>query len=63
MILKRVSDAVRDHDTIRAVIRSTVANQDGKFPGITQPTKPAQVNLIRQAYESAGLDFASTCYF
>ena len=63
MILKRVSDAVRDHDTIRAVIRSTVANQDGKFPGITQPTKPAQVNLIRQAYESAGLDFASTRYF
>ena len=63
MILKRVSDAIRDHDTIRAVIRSTVSNQDGKSPGITQPTKSAQVNLIRQAYESAGLDFASTRYF
>ncbi len=63
MILKRVSDAIRDDDTIRAVIRSTVSNQDGKSPGITQPTSSAQVNLIRQAYESAGLDFASTRYF
>ena len=63
MILKRVSDAIRDGDTIRAVIRSTASNQDGKSPGITQPTKSAQVNLIREAYESAGLDFASTRYF
>ena len=63
MILKRVSDAIRDDDTIRAVIRNTVSNQDGKSPGITQPTRSAQVNLIRQAYESAGLDFASTRYF
>ena len=63
MILKRVSDAIRDGDTIRAVIRSTASNQDGKSPGITQPTKSAQVNLIREAYESAGLDYASTRYF
>lgn len=63
MILKRVSDAIRDGDTIRAVIRSTASNQDGKSPGITQPTKSAQVNLIRGAYESAGLDYASTRYF
>ncbi len=63
MVLKRVSDAIRDDDTIRAVIRSTASNQDGKSPGITQPTKTAQVDLIRQAYESAGLDFASTRYF
>ena len=63
MILKRVSDAIQDGDTIRAVIRSTASNQDGKSPGITQPTKSAQVDLIREAYESAGLDFASTRYF
>ena len=63
MVLKRVSDAIRDGDTIRAVIRSTANNQDGKSPGITQPTKSAQVSLIRDAYESAGLDYASTRYF
>ena len=63
MVLKRVSDAIRDGDTIRAVIRNTVSNQDGKSPGITQPTKSAQVDLIRQAYESVGLDPGSTRYF
>ena len=63
MVLKRVSDAIRDNDTIRAVIRNTVSNQDGKSPGITQPTKSAQVDLMRQAYESVGLDPGSTRYF
>lgn len=63
MVLKRVSDAIRDNDTIRAVIRNTASNQDGKSPGITQPTKSAQVDLIRQAYESVGLDPSSTRYF
>ena len=62
MVLKRVSDAIRDNDTIRAVIRNTVSNQDGKSPGITQPTKSAQVDLIRQAYESVGLDPGLTRY-
>ena len=63
MVLKRVSDAIRDKDTIRAVIRNTVSNQDGKSPGIVQPTKSAQVDLMRQAYESIGLDPSSTRYF
>ena len=63
MVLKRVSDAIRDNDTIRAVIRNTASNQDGKSPGITQPTKSAQVDLIRQAYECVGLDPSSTRYF
>lgn len=63
LVLKRVSDAIRDNDTIRAVIRNTVSNQDGKSPGITQPTKSAQVDLIQQAYESVGLDPGSTRYF
>ena len=63
MVLKRVSDAIEDNDTIRAVIRNTASNQDGKSPGITQPTKSAQVDLIRQAYENVGLDPSSTRYF
>lgn len=63
MVLKRVSDAIRDNNTIRAVIRNTASNQDGKSPGITQPTKSAQVDLIRQTYESVGLHPSSTRYF
>ncbi|KAN0087204.1 hypothetical protein V8E54_000892 [Elaphomyces granulatus] len=63
VVLKRISDALRDGDTIRAVIRSTSSNQDGKSPGITQPTRQGQVKLIHRAYENAGLDFGATRFF
>lgn len=63
VVLKRLSDAIRDNNTIRAVIRNTVANQDGKSPGITQPTRQAQVNLINRAYAEIGLDPSGTRYF
>ncbi len=38
MIVKRLEDAIRDGNTIRAVIRSTGANEDGHTSGITQPS-------------------------
>lgn len=63
IVLKRLSDAVKDNDTIRAVIRSTGSNQDGHTPGITQPSKENQARLIRSTYEKAGLDLSSTRYF
>ncbi|KAJ4403512.1 hypothetical protein N0V85_005079 [Neurospora sp. IMI 360204] len=62
-VLKRLSDALRDGDTIRAVIRNTCTNQDGRSPGITQPTREAQANLIKQSYEALGLDRGLTRYF
>ncbi|KAJ4315585.1 hypothetical protein N0V84_008295 [Fusarium piperis] len=62
VILKRLSDALRDNDTIRAVIRATKVNQDGHTTGITLPSKEAQVANITSIYESAGLDFNQTAY-
>lgn len=56
LVLKRVSDAIRDGDVIRAVIRNSSTNQDGRSPGITQPTKRGQVALIKHVYERANLD-------
>lgn len=63
MIIKRLSDAIRDGNTIRAVIRSTGANEDGRTPGITQPSRQAQEHLIRETYRRAGLSLAHTRYF
>lgn len=63
LIVKRLSDAIRDGDTIRAVIRGTGANADGKTPSITQPSSEAQAELINQTYEDAGLDQSDTGYF
>ncbi|KAI5464568.1 hypothetical protein BGZ63DRAFT_421580 [Mariannaea sp. PMI_226] len=62
VILKRLSDAIRDNDTIRAVIRGTRVNQDGHTTGITLPSKEAQVANIKGVYESAGLNFDQTAY-
>lgn len=42
IILKPLDQAVRDNDTIRAVIMGTGINQDGKTPGITMPSGEAQ---------------------
>lgn len=63
LVLKRLSDALRDNDLIRAVIRSTGSNQDGYTPGITQPSSDAQATLIRDRYKKAGLAMNETKFF
>ncbi|KAL2859922.1 putative polyketide synthase [Aspergillus lucknowensis] len=56
LILKPLRDAIRDGDPIRAVIRGTGSNQDGRTAGITLPNGAAQEALIRHVYQTAGLD-------
>jgi acyl transferase domain-containing protein len=63
ILMKRLSRAISDGDTIRAVIRSTGCNQDGHTPGITQPSQAAQERLTRETYKKAGLDLNVTRYF
>lgn len=63
VVLKRYDDAIRDGDTIRAIIRATSINQDGHTPGITQPSKKAQTDNISRAYRAAGLNTDHTTYF
>ena len=63
IILKPLDAALRDGDVVRAVIRGTAVNQDGKTPGITLPSIQAQEDLIRKAYRNAGLGLADTAYF
>ncbi|KAL8875408.1 MAG: hypothetical protein Q9198_006231, partial [Flavoplaca austrocitrina] len=63
IVLKRLVDAIEDGDTIRAVVRSTGSNQDGRTPGITQPSGEAQAALIKTTYQKAGLDMHLTRFF
>ncbi|RAK93462.1 putative polyketide synthase [Aspergillus costaricaensis CBS 115574] len=63
MVIKRVEDALQDGDTIRAVIRNTGSNQDGKTPAITQPSLESQVTLIERTYQQAGLSMEPTRFF
>ncbi|CAJ2509291.1 Uu.00g143170.m01.CDS01 [Anthostomella pinea] len=64
LYLKRLSDAIRDGDPIRGVIRGTAANANGKTSGITQPSAVGQEAVIRTAYAFAGdLNPDETSYF
>ncbi|KAF2156538.1 ketoacyl-synt-domain-containing protein [Myriangium duriaei CBS 260.36] len=63
LVIKRLEDALRDGDTIRAVIRATGSNSDGYTPGITQPHSSSQEHLIRDCYKKAGLDISCMGYF
>ncbi|KAI0190605.1 putative polyketide synthase [Astrocystis sublimbata] len=64
IVIKRLADAVRDGDSIRAVIRSTGSNSDGRTPqGLTQPSGTAQAQLIRDTYKKAGLSLGATRFF
>ena len=63
VVLKRLADALANGDNIRAIIRSTGSNHDGRtLAGITQSSQEAQEALIRQTYEQAGLDMSLTRY-
>ncbi|EMD84807.1 hypothetical protein COCC4DRAFT_179820 [Bipolaris maydis ATCC 48331] len=61
-ILKPLDTALRDGDTIRAVVLATATNEDGHTPGISLPNSEAQQDLIRRAYQMAGVDPAETGY-
>ncbi|KAI0856935.1 acyl transferase domain-containing protein [Xylaria cubensis] len=59
--IKPPRNALRDGNPIRAVIRATGTNHDGKTQGILQPSTEAQEALIRQTYQSAAVsDFGET---
>lgn len=63
LVVKPLEAALRNGDVIRAVIRATGSNQDGRTPGLTQPSVEAQENLIRHVYAKAGLPLEETRYF
>lgn len=61
--LKRLDDAIRDGDPIRAVIRGSSTTSDGNTASLTQPNSQAQAAAIRRAYLNAGItDFNKTGY-
>lgn len=62
VVLKSLPRALSDGDPIRAVIRSSALNQDGRTQGITAPSSQAQESLIRKTYGRAHLDLAKTIY-
>ncbi|KAI2613433.1 putative FSP1 [Hypoxylon sp. NC1633] len=63
IVIKRLKDALAAGDPVRAIIRESVLNQDGKTETLTSPSQEAQEALMRDCYAKAGLDPSSTQYF
>ena len=55
VVLKRQSDALRDGDTIYAVIRGGAINHDGRSNGLTAPNRWAQEKVLRKAWQHADI--------
>ncbi|OIK29529.1 type I polyketide synthase [Streptomyces malaysiense] len=49
LVLKRLSDALRDGDTVHAVIRGSAVGQDGESAGLVAPNGAAQEQVMRSA--------------
>lgn len=62
LYIKRLDDAIRDGNPIRAIIRACDSNADGGDGSRTfgTPNALAQETLIRQTYASAGLPLSET---
>ncbi|RYP57289.1 hypothetical protein DL769_009575 [Monosporascus sp. CRB-8-3] len=64
LYLKKSSIAVLDGLPIRAMIRGTAVNANGRTGGITRPSVTGQEDVIREAYKNAGnLPFSDTAFF
>ncbi|KUH82265.1 MULTISPECIES: type I polyketide synthase [unclassified Mycobacterium] len=62
LVIKRLEDAVRDDDRIRAVIRGSAINQDGASGGLTVPNGVAQQLVIAEALKRAGVEPSDVGY-
>jgi phthiocerol/phenolphthiocerol synthesis type-I polyketide synthase C len=62
VILKPLADAIAAGDPIRAVIRGTGVNSDGRTTGLSLPNRDAQAALLEQVYGRFGIDPETLSY-
>jgi len=62
VVLKRLSEAVKDGDHILAVIRGSAVNQDGRSNGLTAPNGNAQQAVMRMAHVNARIKAEEISY-
>ena len=62
LVLKRLADALADRDPIRAVIRGTAVNHDGRTTVLTAPNGLAHEAVIRQALKNGAVNADDVTY-
>lgn len=63
IVIKTLARAIADGDTIRAVIRGTGVNSDGRTAAFPVPSRKAQAALLRDVSTRAGVAPDDFCYF
>lgn len=62
VLLKPLSDAIRDKDSVYAVIHGTAMNTDGRTNGFTSPNSKAQARVIMDAWKDARINPMDVSY-
>ncbi len=62
LILKPLSKAIRDGDSIHGTLLGTGCNQDGRTSALTVPNMDAQVELMRRVVLEAGIEPSDVGY-
>ncbi|KIF72841.1 hypothetical protein QR77_00075, partial [Streptomyces sp. 150FB] len=62
VVLKRLTDAVADGDTVHCVLLGSAVNNDGGGEGLTVPDGEAQQELLHSAYAQASAEPARVRY-
>ncbi|KAI8623623.1 polyketide synthase [Xylariaceae sp. FL1651] len=63
LVVTRVSTALSKGYPIRAIVRGTAVNANGRTGGITHPSELGQESVIRKAYANGYLPLDHTTYF
>ncbi|OUD14321.1 type I polyketide synthase [Thioflexithrix psekupsensis] len=62
LVLKRLSEAQRDGDTVWSVLHGSAVNQDGRSNGLTAPNGKAQQAVVNSALHSAKVNATQISY-
>jgi polyketide synthase PksN len=62
VLLKPLSEAIKDNDQIYGIIRSTEINHGGRSNGFHVPNPNAQAKVIQKAIQKAGIEASSLQY-
>ncbi|MFD7715248.1 type I polyketide synthase [Streptomyces sp. NPDC059814] len=55
VVLRRLSDALADGDRVYALVHGSAVNNDGATDGLTAPGHEAQTEVLRSAWQNAGV--------
>lgn len=62
VILKRLSDAIKNGDRIYSIVRNTGINHDGHKRAITIPNSESQEELMKRVYKEVNIDVCNVDY-